>query len=194
MARLLLNSVQTPRIERMRIVVVAPNVEWPIAFQSEAVNLREALRPNLAAIHHIGSTAIHGIVAKPTIDILLVTHSLLILDESAPALGGLGYEAMGEFGIPGRRYFRRNSAEGHRTHQIHAFQIGNPHIERYLAFRDYMNEHPGDAQSYGELKQRLATVYADDGHAYMNGKTGFINEHEAKALAWMRRRSKSMPI
>ncbi len=57
-----------------------------------------------------------------------------------------------------------------------------------------MNEHPGDAQSYGELKQRLATVYADDGHAYMNGKTGFINEHEAKALAWMRRRSKSMPI
>lgn len=178
----------------MRIVVVAPSAEWPAAFQAEAVNLREALRHSLAEIHHIGSTAIHGIVAKPTIDILLVSHSLLILDDSAPALVSLGYEVMGEFGIPGRRYFRRNSAQGQRTHQIHAFEIGDPHIARYLAFRDYMNEHPGDARSYSELKQRLAKVYAEDGHAYMRGKTGFIREHETKALAWMRRCPQSMPI
>lgn len=191
---MLLNLALTPSIVRMRIVVVAPNPDWPAAFQAEAVNLREALRPSLAEIHHIGSTAIHGIFAKPTIDILLVSHSLLILDEAAPALVRLGYEVMGEFGIPGRRYFRRNSAQGQRTHQIHAFEIGDPHIERYLVFRDYMNEHPGDARSYSELKQRLANSYADDGHAYTSGKSGFIREHEAKALAWMRRCPQSMSI
>lgn len=36
----------------------------------------------------------------------------------------LGYEPMGEFGIPGRRYFRKDSVVGgerQRTHQLHVF-------------------------------------------------------------------------
>ena len=170
----------------MQIAIVAPNPDWPAAFTIEAACLREVLQPNISAIHHIGSTAIHGLAAKPIIDVLLVSPSLLMLDEFTPVMVSLGYEVMGEYGIPERRYFRKSAADGRRTHHIHAFQIGSSHIERYLSFRNYLNEHPSIAQSYGALKQRLATVHSEDRHAYMNGKAAFIKEHEDKALAWMR--------
>ncbi|WP_061789607.1 GrpB family protein [Herbaspirillum rubrisubalbicans] len=84
------------------------------------------------------------------------------------------------------RYFRKDSAEGVRTHQVHAFQFGSPHIERHLAFRDYMNAHADAAAAYSELKQRLANAHPDDFVAYMDGKDAFIKEHEFSALAWAR--------
>lgn len=50
----------------------------------------------------------------------------------------LGYEVMGEYGIPGRRYFRKDAQQGIRTHNIHTFEAGSAEVERHLAFRDYM--------------------------------------------------------
>lgn len=37
----------------------------------------------------------------------------------------LGYEAMGEFGIPGRRYFRKTTSFGVRTHHVHNLSSGS---------------------------------------------------------------------
>jgi hypothetical protein len=98
----------------------------------------------------------------------------------------LGYEVMGEFGIEGRRYFRRDDPTGRRTHQIHAFAEGSPHVRRHLAFRDFMRAHPGLAGQYGELKRSLAAAHPHDMDAYMDGKDGFIKEMEARALEWIR--------
>ena len=100
----------------------------------------------------------------------------------------LGYSAMGEFGIPGRRYFRKNDASGTRTHQVHAFQTGSTGVVRHLAFRDYMIAHPEAAHDYGALKLTLFRQHPNDFEAYMDGKDAFIQEHEAKALAWDRNR------
>ena len=108
------------------------------------------------AIHHIGSTAIPGIYAKPVIDMLAVVSDIAAVDSYAAAMEALGYEAMGEFGIPGRRYFRRDDANGVRTHQVHAFASGSRDVERHLAFRDFMRAHPDLAREYGELKRALA--------------------------------------
>jgi GrpB-like predicted nucleotidyltransferase (UPF0157 family) len=143
----------------------------------------------VASLHHIGSTAIPGIFAKPIIDILLEVDDIIRLDVQRAAMEQLGYEAMGEFGIPGRRYFRRDNASDIRTHQVHAFQSGSPEIERHLAFRDYMNAHPEAAQAYSLLKQRLAGEHPDDMEAYMDGKDPFIKEHLAQAIAWQRKRA-----
>jgi GrpB-like predicted nucleotidyltransferase (UPF0157 family) len=170
----------------MRVLVAAPNIAWPAEFQAEVERIREALGKGVVDIHHIGSTAIPGIFAKPVIDMLLVASSLPFLDDSASSMMRLGYEAMGEFGIPGRRYFRKDSADGVRTHQVHAFQIGSADIERHLAFRDYMRSHPAAAASYSELKRQLAAQHPDDLSANMNGKDAFVKEHEARALLWVR--------
>ena len=176
-----------------RITVVPYDPRWPEAFAAEAGAVATALGGNLLEIHHIGSTAIAGIHAKPVIDLLAVVSDLALLDRDAPRMAALRYEVMGEFGITGRRYFRRNNAAGQRTHQVHAFQSGSPNVARHLAFRDFMRAHPALAAHYGELKQRLAEAFPNDVEAYMDGKDGFIKEMQAKALAWEAARGASRP-
>ena len=170
----------------MKVQVVPHDPGWTAKFRAEAECIRSALGEVAVALHHIGSTAIPGIMAKPIIDILLEVDDIRGFEARSPALVALGYEARGEFGIPGRRYFTKESAMGVRTHQVHVFDKQSKASERHLAFRDYMIAHPGIAQSYSLLKQRLAAAHPDDIEAYMDGKDSFIKEHEAKAIIWRR--------
>ena len=167
-----------------RVIVVPHDPTWKKDFEEEAHQITHALGDIVVALHHIGSTAIPGIHAKPIIDFLLEVDDILRLDERSSAMEGLGYEVMGEFGIAGRRYFRKEDALGIRTHHVHAFHVGNPESERHLAFRDFMIAHPLEAGAYNELKQKLARQHPEDMEAYMNGKDAFIKEHEAKAITW----------
>ena len=167
-----------------RILVVAHDPAWRLDFEEEAKLIGRALADMVVRLHHIGSTAIPSIFAKPIIDVLLEVDDIVRLDLRSSDMEELGYEAMGEFGIPGRRYFRKDNASGVRTHQVHAFEAKSPEIERHLAFRDYMIAHPAEAQAYGELKQTLAQDHPNDIEAYMDGKDQYIKEHEAKAIAW----------
>lgn len=169
----------------MRVTVVPYDSRWPTAFDAEAARLVDAVGEIFVAIHHIGSTAIPGLHAKPIIDILLEVDELSRLDARRPAFEELGYEALGEFGIPGRRYFRRNDDAGTRTHQIHAFAVGTPNVERHLAFRDYMIAHPAEAAVYGALKQELARDRPTI-EEYVAGKDAYVKEQEARAIAWWR--------
>ena len=147
----------------MRQVIVAPyDPRWPAAFERSAREVRDALGDTLLAIHHIGSTSIPGIHAKPVIDMLPIVNNLQIVDDRAHHLENIGYEPMGEFGIEGRRYFRRDNPAGVGTHQVHAFAAGSPHILRHLAFRDYLRAHTEVAQEYSQLKQQLAALHPFD--------------------------------
>lgn len=166
------------------IRVVEHDPAWAAAFAAEADNIAAALGTTAVRIHHIGSTAIPDIQAKPIIDLLLEVDSLDGLDRKAARLEALGYEALGEFGIARRRYFRRDDAEGTRTHQLHAFEQGVPDVVRHLAFRDYLRAHPAAAAEYGALKRRLAEAHAHDRAAYVAGKDAFVKEHERRALRW----------
>ncbi len=167
-----------------KIEVVPYDTGWVSEFEAEGKRISGALGETVVRLHHIGSTAIPGIYAKPIIDFLMEVYDIVKLDDKSSALVKLGYEAKGEFGIPGRRYFRKNDASGVRTHQIHAFGVGSPEIERHLAFRDYMSVHAAEARAYSELKKSLAILHPHDIQAYMDGKDAFIKEHEAKAIAW----------
>lgn len=168
----------------MIVRVVPYDFGWPRLFELERGRIEFALGNAVVALHHIGSTAIPGIPAKPIIDILLEASSLAEVDRRAPRMESLGYEAKGEFGIAGRRYFRRDDEWGVRTHQVHAFAVGNEDIVRHLAFRDYMIAHPQIARLYGELKRQLAERHPNDMGAYSEAKDGFVREHQSKALLW----------
>ena len=167
-----------------RVFLVPHDPRWAEEFSRESSVVAGAIGDLLIAMHHIGSTAIPGIDAKPIIDMLAVVSDVALLDESRPQMEALGYEAMGEFGISGRRYFRKNDACGNRTHQIHAFQTGSPQIERHLAFRDFLRAHPDRAKQYEALKRRLAELHPTDIASYTDGKDEFIKEMDARAAAW----------
>jgi GrpB-like predicted nucleotidyltransferase (UPF0157 family) len=160
------------------------DARWPREFERARAEVATAMGDRLAAIHHIGSTSIPGIHAKPIIDMLAVVVDLEAIDARSGQMRSLGYEVMGEFGIAGRRYFRRSDSAGVRTHHVHAFVEGSPHILRHLAFRDYLRAHPDPRDRYAALKQKLAAAHPRDIEAYMDGKDAFIRQIEAEALRW----------
>lgn len=168
-----------------KVEVTAHDPRWQAAFKAEAESVLKALGDeNVVAVHHIGSTAIPNIYAKPVIDLLVEVRSHEKLDERSGEMAAIGYEVMGEYGIAGRRYFRKSNELGVRTHHVHAFESGSPEIKRHLAFRDYMIAHPHDAQRYSELKRQLARAYPEDIDSYMDGKDSFIKEIDCRAAKW----------
>ena len=167
-----------------KVEVVPHDPQWRDAFEAEAKHVAAALGENVVAIHHIGSTAIPNIYAKPVVDLLVEVRDIAEVDGRSSLMESLGYEVMGEYGIPGRRYFRKDNREGIRTHHVHAFEAGSAEVSRHLAFRDYMIAHPGDAQRYSELKRKLAAEHPQSPDGYMDGKDGFIKEMDRRAARW----------
>jgi GrpB-like predicted nucleotidyltransferase (UPF0157 family) len=165
------------------IVVREYDPFWQDAFEVESALIQKILGENLVAIHHIGSTSVPGLAAKPIIDILPVVRCLEQVDAVRGGFEQIGYEFLGEFGIPGRRYLRKGGAE--RTHQIHIFSQESQHdIQRHLAVRDYLRAHPFARDAYAALKRRLAEQYPYDIEGYCDGKNDFVKELERTALKW----------
>jgi GrpB-like predicted nucleotidyltransferase (UPF0157 family) len=165
------------------VEVVAHDTVWSERFRAEAAQLARLFEPEVIAIHHIGSTAIPSIKAKPIIDLLVEVYDIARIDDYNSAMTSVGYQPKGELGIRGRRYFSKDIA-GVRSHHVHAFERGDPEIERHILFVDFLIAHPDQAQAYSELKEKLAVRYPTDPHAYNEAKTEFIQEIDKQAAAW----------
>jgi GrpB-like predicted nucleotidyltransferase (UPF0157 family) len=170
-------------MEMRKIEVVPHNSNWKQEFERESNLVADALGNNVVKVHHIGSTSIPGIYAKPIIDMLVEVTNIEQVDESNSPMIALGYEVMGEFGIPGRRFFRKDINQI-RTHHIHTFKVDCHDVERHLNFRNYLIAHPENAQTYSKLKQDLAKKFPHDIESYMDGKDGFIKYMQERALVW----------
>ena len=170
------------------VQVASYDDRWPGAFQLERDDLVTVLGPAATEIHHIGSTSVPGLCSKPVIDILVESADLDLIDAATPFLQQRGYQARGEYGVAGRRYFSRPPDAGLKVH-VHAFERGNERIARHLLLRNYLRTHPSDASRYGELKRALAEMHAEDRDAYQAGKADFIEQLNAKALEWQLARS-----
>jgi GrpB-like predicted nucleotidyltransferase (UPF0157 family) len=170
----------------MRQVKVVPHdPAWKGTFRAEAAALRSVLADEALAIHHIGSTSVPGLRAKPTVDVLIEARKIQNLDGLEGPMAVSGYEAWGEYGIPGRRFFTKDRGP-ERLFNVHVFEAGTPEVERHLAFRDYLREHPETARAYGDLKADLAARFPTDIEAYMESKDAFVKETEKKAISWSR--------
>lgn len=168
---------------QVRIIeVIEYDSSWKEEFIKESKLIHDVMGDEILKIHHIGSTSIPGIFAKPIIDILIEAKDITNIDMYNDDLSKLGYISKGEYGIKGRRFFLKGLY--HRTHHIHVFERGNPEIERHLNFRDYMIEHQEDAKDYGELKKELAIKFRYDIDGYCNGKDSFIKDIDRKACEW----------
>lgn len=168
------------------VTVVAYDPRWPALFDEEKTRIAAALAGSVVAIEHIGSTSVPGLEAKPIIDILVGMRPLEVTDAQIAAMEELGYEYLGELGLPGRLFFRKGRP---RSHHVHVVEWGGDQWERHLAFPDFLRRHPDEARRYGELKRRLAIDVAGDWERYMTGKEAYIDEVEERARRGRRARS-----
>jgi len=171
--------------EQRKVILVPHDPNWANQAALEAKRIREGLSIQVLAVHHIGSTAIPSIKAKPILDFVLVVQSLHELDKNDAEMEALGYEPKGERGIPGRRFFSKDT-HGKRSHHVHAFQQNNSEIERHIIFRDYLLNHPEDAAAYERLKVKLAKKFPNRSGDYTEGKSDFIYQIVEKAQRWKR--------
>lgn len=157
---------------------------FALAAERETARLRAVLCDHLIAVHHVGSTAIPGIRAKPVLDLMPVVDKIGALDVRRVEIEALGYEWWGEYGLPGRRYCTLNDPDtGKRRVQLHCYEQGSDEIDRHLAFRDYLRAHPEVAGDYELEKTRCRALHPADSHAYNDCKSAWIKRTERLALA-----------
>jgi GrpB-like predicted nucleotidyltransferase (UPF0157 family) len=168
---------------RRRVEVVPYRYEWKELFNIEKKRLEEIFSPVKVEIHHIGSTSVSGLSAKPIIDILLAADSLEIIEKVTPDIVAAGYEAKGENGIPRRRYFQK-SENGIRKVHLHSYEKGSTELNRHIVFRDYLIAHPHEAKRYAEIKEKAAEKHEYDIESYIAEKSPLVKELEQRALNW----------
>jgi GrpB-like predicted nucleotidyltransferase (UPF0157 family) len=167
-----------------RVELVEHDPGWAKLYEQEATKLSAIFDGAVVGIEHIGSTAVPHLCAKPIIDVLVGLRELQLDDEQIAAMESLGYAYLGEHGLPGRLFFRKEP----RTHHVHVVEHRGEHWERQLTFRDALRADPDERRRYDEYKRALAA----EGHpreVYTELKTPFIREVEARARARGARRA-----
>lgn len=172
-----MNWISNQSEKKTKVIVVTPyNPNWPKIFEVESQKLKEALGANCIAVHHIGSTSVPGLLAKPVIDMIGVLKKP---EEAIKPLENLGFKYKGEYNIPMRFYFNRS--EGVDVN-LHVYEEGHPEIELNLLFRDYLRGHPEAREEYAALKQALLkekTSYEKNNSVFTGynlGKDAFIRK------------------
>jgi GrpB-like predicted nucleotidyltransferase (UPF0157 family) len=165
------DSVASARDEPVRVVAYDP--KWPARFERERVLLREATGPWIGGgIHHVGSTAVPGLDAKPIIDILVGVGKLAAARACFGPLAELEYLYAPY--RPEEMHWFCKPHPSRRTHHLHLVPTGSSRFGEELAFRDRLRANPKVAGEYAALKRRLADRFSRDREAYTNAKADFI--------------------
>lgn len=156
--------------------IVPYDPEWRSWFTDEAERLRRTV-PGLV-LHHVGSTAVPGLAAKPIIDLMARVDDL---DAPVTAIIAAGYQYPEAYNavLRGRRWFCRPSAAV-RTHHLHLV-VDRAELDRHLRFRDALRQCPNLADEYANLKRHLVRRHANDREGYSAAKSAFIERVEGLA-------------
>ena len=185
----------------MKIILEKPNPYWKLNYQKEAELIQEQFLKNKqhpVRIEHIGSTAIEGIAAKPTIDIMIGVSEGIDLDATIRILKQSGYIYVSKYNaaLPERRFFikiknrgllpkeqqieikvadevpRRSSFE--RLFHVHLVHEQSRFWNSHLTFRNHLRSNTADKKLYQELKLHLSRQDWEKESDYAQAKSSFI--------------------
>ena len=172
------------RGKRINPIVVEPyNTDWPAAFQKIKAYLLPHIADLIVDIHHVGSTSVPRLTAKPIIDFDIEIASMDIFPDIKNRLEKIGYQHAGDYGITGREVFKRETPDDFMEYHMYVCPSDSIELKRHLKLRDYLRASPTHANEYGALKLALANEHKNDIDAYIDGKASFILECLALAGA-----------
>ena len=154
---------------------------YPLWFREQKESLLQIAGSGAARISHIGSTAVPGLLSKPTVDILLETRPGAGWEPLSRALTAGGWLLMSRWESPAALVFNRGytpSGFAGRVFHLHVRELGD---WDELYFRDYLCAHPAASEEYGRLKLALSERFRNDRDGYTQAKTEFIRKHTALA-------------
>jgi GrpB-like predicted nucleotidyltransferase (UPF0157 family) len=165
-----------------KIIIEEFRDDWADRFSALKAVYEKFLAGKITAVHHVGSTSVKGLPAKPIIDIDLVIDKMENHEPVAAALEKLGYKYAGDQGIEGRVVFKQTSAavpvdgsgRAWPAHHLYVCHKDIMALKNHLAFRDYLRANADKAEEYANLKKQLAEKHPQDMDAYVEGKTGFV--------------------
>lgn len=156
------------------IELVDYNRSWPATFEDLQMALARILADLVLEIHHIGSTSVPGLCAKPKIDVDIVLRSKAMIPDAIERLKAKGYAYHGDKYRDGMWAF--TSGRGSHGERLYLCAPGTSMHLRRLLFRDYLRDHPDSAEAYGALKRKLASEADNNWDYYTGGKASFVAE------------------
>jgi GrpB-like predicted nucleotidyltransferase (UPF0157 family) len=162
------------------ILLATYDPAWPALFETQAAKVRAALGERAIAVHHVGSTSVPGLCAKPIIDMVLVVTESADEARYVPALEDAGYVL--HIREPG--WFEHRLLKGmNPAVNLHVFSADCPEIQRTLAFRDHLRIDEADRRLYEKTKRDLATRHWRFTQDYADAKTEVVETILARAQA-----------
>lgn len=158
-------------LPKSEVFLVPWTEEWSREFLLEKERIQKKIGKYIVDVHHIGSTAVKELSAKPIIDIAVEIHEFNDGKYCVSPLESLGYSYKGTNILPDRHYFTKGEP---RTHQIHMYQSGNTFLMEQLKFRDYLRNNDEARIKYQELKIKLSKANKHNKHKYADEKTDFV--------------------
>lgn len=159
------------------IMLTEHDPEWGKLFSDERKRLQLAVGNDVAvSIGHIGSTAVPGLLSKPSIDILMEIDHEADLSELIRSLSGLGYHHIHrpDNPAPHKMFVKGYTKAGFRGQVFH-IHVRYPGKWDEYSFLEYLTRHPEAVDAYGNLKKELSVKYRNDREGYTVAKTRFIN-------------------
>lgn len=160
-------------IQKHEVVLVPHSSKWKEDYRAERSRIKKILGKTAEDIEHVGSTAVQGLKAKPIIDIAVAVRNREAFELCIKPLNDLGYEFLGEYGIPDRYFFRKGE-NGKIKYHVHVCVLEGDFWVDHLLFRDYLRRHPEILQQYEEIKEHLASKYSKERSTYTEAKSEFI--------------------
>ena len=166
-------------------VVLEPHQEeWDMEGKRICASIKEILGKDVIDVQHVGSTSIKSICAKPIIDIAVSVRDFQDIRKHDDELTEHGIIYRKE-DYQGQHLYRIGDLDnGIVTHFIHVVLEDSVQWNNYINFRDYLNSHAEEAETYEKCKQDLWARYPHDREAYVEGKSELVTELLAKASDW----------
>ena len=186
-----INETDEERHARIYPVILSEyNPSWLEWFAEEKANLERLIgAEHISRIIHIGSTAVPGLTAKPTVDIILEVNEPTDLDKLTAALSSPEYICLSGANLtmptppPHMMFIKGYLPDGfdEKVYHIHVRYANDNDTRERLLFRDYLIDHPEAASEYAELKRKLFKDYEHNRDGYTEAKGAFIKEILGKA-------------